>query len=157
MNIEHATDANLQQVSRWITTAVDCQIWAGPQITFPIKHSLLAMEIMFCEDNSYCLRLAGEIAGFGQLIHINDACYHLARIITHPQCRGKGVARRLCSQLVNTAWQRGGSQVSLNVYRSNDQAMALYQSLGFCEQAERSDENMLYMLLVKAEQRNESD
>jgi ribosomal-protein-alanine N-acetyltransferase len=149
MNIEHSTEADLDEVSSWLTTAADCRIWAGPVVTFPIKMPLLAAEIMFCQDNSYCYKSATGLAGFGQLIHINDDLYHLARIITHPQYRGQGIGRKICLHLINEAWQRGGSEVSLNVYRSNVKALTLYQRLGFRQQAENSAANILFMLKGK--------
>lgn len=151
MNIEHASAADLAQVSTWLTNATDCRTWAGPVVSFPIDSARLASDIMYCWDNSYCLKTAADMAGFGQLIKINDDCYHLARIITNPSCRGQGVARKLCESLLKIAWQHGGSQVSLNVYRTNTRALTLYQHLGFREQADQSDDTIIYMLKVNEE------
>lgn len=151
MTVTQATEADLTNVSSWLTNATDCRLWAGPRVSFPLKTTQLANEIMFCQDNSYCYVTTAGLAGFGQLININDTCYHLARIITNPNCRGQGVARNLCSQLIEHAWQRGASQLSLNVYRNNVQALSLYQSLGFIEQTDKSDGEMIYMLLTNEE------
>lgn len=146
-SIVPASMADLNSVSRWLTNAEACRVWAGPRISFPLQTAQLAAEMMFCPDNAYCLQRNGVLAGFGQLIKINEDCYHLARIITNPEYRGQGVGRELCSQLITLAWQRGGSQLSLNVYRSNARAVALYQRLGFIAQADQSDSDMVYMLL----------
>ncbi|MBV2129678.1 GNAT family N-acetyltransferase [Arsukibacterium indicum] len=147
MNIEQATIVDLAEVITWLSNADESRTWAGPRVTYPLQPAQLAAEIMFCQDNSYCLKHDNGLAGFGQLIKINEDCYHLARIITNPQCRGQGVARQLCSQLINLAWQRGADILSLNVYRHNQAAIAIYQSLGFKEQIEKSDETLVYMLL----------
>ena len=157
MNIEQATAADLAEVSTWLSSADDCRTWAGPRVSYPLTPVQLAAEIMFCPDNAYCYKTQGSLAGFGQLININDACYHLARIITNPAWRGQGVARELCRKLIKLAWQRGAEQLSLNVYRHNVRAQALYQSLGFCEQPEKSDANMVYMLLDNEDLNNETD
>jgi uncharacterized protein len=142
-----AAMTDLNTVGSWLNNAAECRLWAGPRISFPLQTAQLAAEMMFCPDNAYCLQWNGELAGFGQLIKINEDCYHLARIITNPLYRGQGVARELCSQLITLAWQRGGSQLSLNVYRNNTGALALYQRLGFVAQTDQSDSDLVYMLL----------
>tara|TARA_R110002126_G_scaffold268921_6_gene412557 strand:- start:165 stop:614 length:450 start_codon:yes stop_codon:yes gene_type:complete len=149
MNFTPATAADLADVSSWVRTHADCQSWAGPAVSFPIVLSRLSAEIMFCQDNSFSVNTADGLAGFGQLIQLTDERYHLARIITNPAYRGQGIARYLCTQLINTGWQRGASVLSLNVYRNNAKAQRLYQQLGFCEQADRSDANIIYMLNVR--------
>ncbi|GAA5175768.1 GNAT family N-acetyltransferase [Niveibacterium umoris] len=51
-------------------------------------------------------------------------------VCTHPDARGQGLARRL-STAVGAAIQARGEQAFLHAWRSNQAAIALYESLGF--------------------------
>ncbi len=52
-------------------------------------------------------------------------------IAVHPDHRGRGIARRLMDHLHAVAAHRGASQVRLKVYRHNDVALRLYESLEY--------------------------
>ena len=51
-------------------------------------------------------------------------------VCTHPDFRGRGLARRLSSVIAN-AIQRRGEEPFLHAWRTNHAAIALYESLGF--------------------------
>lgn len=87
-----------------------------------------------------------NLLAFGQIIKKVDGRSHLARIITNPAYRGQGLGRKICKYLVDYASEHGSGKVSLNVYRENAHALRLYESLGFREQAEVSDDTNIFML-----------
>jgi ribosomal protein S18 acetylase RimI-like enzyme len=54
--------------------------------------------------------------------------------------RGKGIGRQLMNALISEAKNRGSSRVTLEVRKDNNNAQALYKSLGFDE----TDPEMFY-------------
>jgi len=54
-------------------------------------------------------------------------------VVAHPAYRRRGLARRLCSQLLELGRQRGASRAYLLVMTDNAAALTLYASLGFRE------------------------
>lgn len=67
--------------------------------------------------------MAGERMRFPGFTEVSGVC-------THPDFRGKGLARRL-SAAVTTAIQERGEIAFLHAWSTNTPAIALYQSLGF--------------------------
>ncbi len=57
---------------------------------------------------------------------------HLLNLCVHPSARGRGLGRRLLSQMVRVAQGRARS-VILEVRVTNSTALALYRSMGFQE------------------------
>ena len=52
-------------------------------------------------------------------------------IAVHPQHRGRGIARQFMQHLHRVAIGRGAERVRLKVYRHNQAAVSLYESLGY--------------------------
>jgi ribosomal-protein-alanine N-acetyltransferase len=52
-------------------------------------------------------------------------------IAVHPQQRGRGIARQFMQHLHRVAIGRGAERVRLKVYRHNQAAVSLYESLGY--------------------------
>lgn len=67
--------------------------------------------------------MAGERMRFPGFTEVSGVC-------THPDFRGRGLARRLSSVVANLIQQRG-DQPFLHAWTSNHAAIALYESLGF--------------------------
>lgn len=67
--------------------------------------------------------MAGERMRFPGFVEVSGVC-------THPDFRGRGLARRLSSVVAHTIQQRG-EQAFLHAWASNRAAIALYESLGF--------------------------
>jgi len=77
-----------------------------------------------------------ELVGFGVLgIAVDDG--EIESLAVNRLWRRRGVARRLCEELLGWARARGARRASLEVRVSNTGARALYQSLGFREVAVR--------------------
>ena len=71
--------------------------------------------------------MAGERMRFPGHVEVSAVC-------THPDFRGRGLARRL-SAAVTADIQRRGEQAFLHAWTSNTAAIALYESLGFVTRA----------------------
>jgi GNAT superfamily N-acetyltransferase len=56
---------------------------------------------------------------------------HLNDVATHPERRGRGLARLLCAAVTRDALAAGAPAVTLDTYADNDAASRLYTSLGF--------------------------
>jgi predicted GNAT family acetyltransferase len=67
--------------------------------------------------------MAGERMAAGTLHEVSGIC-------THPQYRGRGLARRLTSKLVQRQMRRGETPF-LHVMSANTAARALYENMGF--------------------------
>jgi len=127
-----ARESDLDSVSAWVATAQQCLLWAGKQVEFPIASWQLAEAIEFEADNAWCMSLDGELIGFGQLLQRSQQRVHLARVIIAPDLRGLGYGTLLCEKLLETAADAlDGEIVTLNVYRANIAAQALYAKMGF--------------------------
>lgn len=71
--------------------------------------------------------MAGERLRFPGHVEVSGVC-------THPDFRGRGLARRL-SAAVTADLQRRGQQAFLHAWTTNTAAVALYESLGFVTRA----------------------
>jgi len=67
--------------------------------------------------------MAGERMRFPGFTEVSGVC-------THPDFRGRGLARRLSSIIANGIQQRG-EQAFLHAWATNEAAIGLYKSLGF--------------------------
>jgi predicted GNAT family acetyltransferase len=72
--------------------------------------------------------MAGERMRFPGYTEVSGVC-------THPEFRGRGLARRLSAAVVSGIEARG-DQAFLHAWKSNHPAIALYESLGFRIRAE---------------------
>ena len=145
MKIYRATEKDLEEVVSWIDTKESCRIWGGPSVSYPIRLKDLIEEISFSVDTSYVYKVKEEVVGFGQVIKKAKGSNHLARIITSPGSRGKGYGFDLCNGLISIA-KESGSIITLNVYRANRVAVALYEKLGFTEDKDKSTNESVFMV-----------
>jgi ribosomal protein S18 acetylase RimI-like enzyme len=84
--------------------------------------------------------------GFSQYWPRPGDAVHLLRVIVAPDARGNGLGRELCVQLAERALEATSAGViTLNVYRDNPVALALYESLGFNVVLEKSTGDALFM------------
>jgi ribosomal-protein-alanine N-acetyltransferase len=139
--------ADYDAVASWIPDASACRRWAGPTIPFPFAASELAALLAVPGGASYCLAVGDHAAlGFGQYWPRPAGSVHLLRIIVAPDARGNGLGRVLCSQLLEQALAAtSAGSITLNVYRDNPAALALYESLGFAVVIEKSSGDALFM------------
>lgn len=80
--------------------------------------------------SAWLLRRDGEIVACGQFALENDLA-GLYDIYTAPPARGRGLARRLCQEMLNHACAQGARHAYLQVEAHNAPALAVYRRLGF--------------------------
>ena len=145
-----ATLADIRIIAGWIKTRRDCELWAGPRITYPLDPDLLPADIDLYSADSLTMEAGDNLIGFGQVLHMDARRAHLARIIVAPRLRGQGLGKLLLGELMVRARQQGCERISLYVDRRNPIALSLYAGLGF-EQAlpppdEQASPESMYML-----------
>ena len=107
--------------------------WAGPSIIYPCTELSLAEQISGGHYQSYVLVDRDSIIGFGQMQLVRQRA-HLARLVIKKAYRGKRLAKRLLSELIDVAQaQIKLKEVSLFVYHDNTIAVACYEKFGFAE------------------------
>jgi len=77
--------------------------------------------------------LDGKPVGLLLMRDIGDHACEMNRMFVRPEARGKGVARQLADQLIETARVKGFEWMRLGALPRHDEALALYRSLGFRE------------------------
>lgn len=140
--------ADYEVIAAWISDAGACRRWAGPKVPYPFSLAELPKLLALPGGESYSLAEhgGGSPLGFGQYWPRPDNTVHLLRIIVRPESRGRGLGRELCGQLVACAVDSTSAQaVTLNVYRDNSAAVALYERLGFIVVSEKSIGDALFM------------
>ena len=80
---------------------------------------------VFCvaEQNQTVLGYAGMQCVMGE-------CY-INNIAVFPQFRGRGIGTKLVQALIDDAMRQDGIFITLEVRQSNEQAIAMYEKLGF--------------------------
>jgi ribosomal-protein-alanine N-acetyltransferase len=138
------------RIGSWIPDAAACARWAGPDLPFPFDPAdlpeLLALPTVVGLTMSHGPQ--GQAIGFGQYRVRQPGAVHLCRIVLSPEQRGQGSGRKLIEMLLAEAIAAtGASVVTLRVRRDNLVAQAIYQSLGFVEAPELSDDEVFEMRL----------
>lgn len=72
------------------------------------------------------------ILGYGGMLYALDEG-QITNIAVHPNARRGGHGRAILTALIADAIQKGLEQIALEVRRSNEAAIALYQGAGFFE------------------------
>jgi ribosomal protein S18 acetylase RimI-like enzyme len=136
-----------ESIASWILDAEACRRWAGPKVSYPFSAAELPQLLAVPGSSSYCLASERSVPlGFGQFWPRPGGVIHLLRIIVSPTLRGKGLGRELCGQLIARALATAPAHsLTLNVYRENERAVALYERLGFQVVPEKSTGNSLFM------------
>lgn len=138
--LRRATLAELTEVASWITSARECELWAGPRLPFPLDVSVLPARIDFDEARTFAMSSGDRLVAFGQIVPKALRRAHLARVIVAPAVRGCGHGERLIRSLIDEARRQSHLRISLNVDRENVPAIALYSKLGFFEAQRPADE-----------------
>jgi [ribosomal protein S18]-alanine N-acetyltransferase len=62
---------------------------------------------------------------------------HINNVAVRPECRGQGAGRRLLGQVLAQGAALGATKATLEVRRSNEAALKLYQGMGFVSRGVR--------------------
>lgn len=151
MEWRNARSGDLATLIPWVRDTRQCLLWAGGKVHFPLHVAQLADEIEFAPANAWCLCENGAMVGFGQILQRTPSRAHFARLIVIPDLRGHGYGAALCKKMLETAQQWPDCEIAtLNVFRSNLIAQALYTRMGFhpvdLAQSEQRDPNVLLMV-----------
>jgi ribosomal protein S18 acetylase RimI-like enzyme len=92
------------------------------------------------ETKTVVTRLRAYSAGIEP---IEDSGHYISRVAVAPECRGKGLGRRIVGEYVR---RLGPAKVHLHVHRDNAPAIALYRSLGY---APRSAANYAFAAFTR--------
>ncbi len=149
-----ADDTDLCELMGWFREAQAVDRWSGPRFRFPFTHETFREDCRWDAIPTYSLKDPdGTMAAFGQYYDRYDRA-HLARLITHPQMRRRGVGKRLVRMIMRAAQQQSGyAQWSLFVYRDNQPAYRCYLESGFVVQDYPDDAplgDLCYFLTRKA-------
>lgn len=83
------------------------------------------------EDPEHALEDTGGLAAVLAVTQQRSGSHHLNSVATHPERRGRRLARLLCSVVTEESLTSGVPAVSLGMYAENDAARSVYASLGF--------------------------
>ncbi len=83
------------------------------------------------EDPEGGLPDTGGLAAVLAVTRPRSGADHLNDVATHPDRRGRGLARLLCGQVTVDALRAGSPAVTLGMYADNDAARRVYSRLGF--------------------------
>jgi ribosomal protein S18 acetylase RimI-like enzyme len=83
------------------------------------------------EDPEGGLPDAGGLAAVLAVTRPRSGADHLNDVATHPDRRGRALARLLCGQVTADALRAGSPAVTLGMYADNDAARRVYSRLGF--------------------------
>ena len=127
--------ADIDELMCWFPDAQSVDRWGGPRVRYPFTAESFRHDCRIADIPSYCLRDPdGVLCAFGQYYDRDDRG-HLARLITHPHMRRRGIGNRLIRMLISAARKQSGhTRYSLFVYKDNEPAYRCYLALGFVVQ-----------------------
>ncbi|HEY0921574.1 GNAT family N-acetyltransferase [Rheinheimera pacifica] len=146
-----ASVGEMLQLQHWFSNAEQQQSWGGDNFDYPCTE--LRFLQLLCRPGAQSFSLVDSdnntVLGFGQICD-RFACHHLARLVIHPQQRGKGLAKTLISELIIQALSQQRRNISLYVHRHNSVALQCYTSLGFeiCPPPEAENSRLHFMTLA---------
>jgi ribosomal-protein-alanine N-acetyltransferase len=95
------------------------------------QNSADAISLALKQSSSATLiELDGQIAAY-QISTLGSQGLHLARLATHPDFRGQGLAMGLVHDLQQKVVSRGDRRLSVNTQEKNVPSLSLYRKLGF--------------------------
>lgn len=138
--LEAPDDSDIDELMGWFPDAGSVDRWGGPRFRYPFTPKSFRDDCRIGAIATYCLRNPdGVMAAFGQVYDRSDRG-HLARLITHPEMRQRGIGKRLVAMLIKAAVQQfGHTECSLFVYRDNEPAYRCYRAMGFAVESYPAD------------------
>lgn len=126
--------AEVSDLKRLLALVEDCP--GAPRWAPATWRQVLAFPAAGVERIVLIAESVDEFIGFGVLGRAGEEAEIESLAVSAPW-RRRGIARRLCADLLGWAHAQGARHVSLEVRLSNTAALALYESLGFHEVAVR--------------------
>jgi ribosomal-protein-alanine N-acetyltransferase len=113
------------QEQRWLSD-LEAMADSGPL--------LLLLRLMPAVDGSfggYVWYEDGRLVANASVMRAPSNVAVIANVVTHPDYRRRGIARRLTEAAIQEATERSARRVELQVRMSNEAAVSLYSGLGF--------------------------
>jgi [ribosomal protein S18]-alanine N-acetyltransferase len=119
-------------IRRMLAKDIDAVLEVERQsFTTPWSRSAFEAEIDENDLACYLVVIRGDqLIGYGGMWIILDEA-HVTNIAILPNYRGHGFGRKLLTELVACAWERGARRMTLEVRASNERAQYLYTEMGF--------------------------
>lgn len=115
------TDQDLPAVMR-----IEPTIYSHPWTLGNFRDSLNA------GHSAWVMIVAGELAGYALVMMVLDEA-HLLNISVAKSFQGQGLGRALLAQMIAVSRRYQAANMFLEVRVSNTSAIALYETMGFCE------------------------
>jgi len=115
------TDQDLPAVMR-----IEPTIYSHPWTLGNFRDSLNA------GHSAWVMIVAGELAGYALVMMVLDEA-HLLNISVAKSFQGQGLGRALLAQMIAVSRRYHAANMFLEVRVSNTSAIALYETMGFCE------------------------
>lgn len=136
--------ADFATLAGWFDTEEAAVLWGGPAVRHPVTDPQLAAMLAECAGDPPARRCwsafaDGVLVGHAQFAYDWQAgTARLARIAIAPAARGRGLARPMLRQMIDSAWADPAIvRIELNVYAQNSRAIGLYTALGFATEGVR--------------------
>ena len=94
----------------------------------------------------------GKVIGYGGTWVLVDEA-HVTNVVVSPDFRGQGIGRKLMNEMLVKAREKGAVCATLELRKSNEVALKLYESMGFVQATVRkayypdNQEDALVMML----------
>jgi ribosomal-protein-alanine N-acetyltransferase len=108
----------------------------GRSYDFPWSEGIFSDCLRMGYSSWVATNTLGEIQGYALMSYAMDEA-HILNLCVSPDCRRRGVGGYLLEHLMTQARQHAVEWVLLEVRKSNQAAIALYQNAGFHEIGER--------------------
>jgi len=115
-----------------IVTDID-PVVAVERVCFSVPWSKAAFEEEMSDNPLACYFVATVdevVVGYAGMWLILDEA-HITNVAVLPPYRGKGLGLKLLNALMDSAKERGGTCMTLEVREANTEALSLYSRLGF--------------------------
>ena len=125
-------ESDAREVARWATTMDEVRRWAGSDPGWPVDVSVFGRWHAEPDVRPYVLCDGEEPVGYGEVwIDEPEQEVELARILVNPECRGRGLGKRLVRRLLERASLAGLPDAFVRVVPENGPALACYRGAGF--------------------------
>ena len=128
MNIIEFKEDDFEILESWIKSKSECLIWAGPDMSWPLKKE----EITDTSSKKYFLEYDKEKIAYIELVSNKNKRFRLCRILVKQEFRKRSFGEIIIDLAINKSIKDLSIfSFELNVYKDNVVAISCYKKLGF--------------------------